>query len=93
MQLQAINDEARKAFKIKDSVKGVVIATVEPNSPAADKGLRPGDVIEEVNQQAVDSPADVGKTIEALKTAGKKSALLLVSNGVGDVRFVALGLN
>jgi serine protease Do len=93
MQLQAINDEARKTFKIKDSVKGVVIANVEPNSPAADKGLRPGDVIEEVNQQAVDSPADVGKSIEALKTAGKKSALLLVSNGVGDVRFVALGLN
>ena len=32
------------------------------------------------------------KTIDALKQAGKKSALLLVANGNGDVRFVALAI-
>ena len=88
-----IDDEARKSFKLKDSVKGVVISAVEPNSPRGDKGLRPGDVIEEVNQQAVETPADVAKAIDALKKPGKKSALLLVANGAGDVRFVALALN
>jgi serine protease Do len=93
MELTAINDEARKTFKIKDSVKGVVVSAVEPNSAAAEKGLRAGDVIEEVNQQAVEKPGDVSKSIDALKKAGKKSALLLVSNGAGDVRFVALALN
>jgi serine protease Do len=93
LQLSAIDDDARKAFKLKDGVKGVVISSVEPNSAAAEKGLRPGDVIEEINQQAVESPADVNKSITALKTAGKKTALLLVSNGTGDVRFVALALN
>ena len=93
LQLSAINDEARKAFKLKDGVKGVVISSVEPNSAAAEKGLRPGEVIEEINQQAVESPADVNKSIATLKNAGKKSALLLVSNGAGDVRFVALALN
>ena len=66
---------------------------VEPNSPAAEKGLRAGDVIEEVNQQAVEKPADVSSAIDTLKKAGKKSALLLVGNGAGDVRFVALALN
>jgi serine protease Do len=93
MELSAINEEARKTFKIKEGVKGVVVSAVEPDSPAAEKGLRAGDVIEEVNQQAVEKPADVGKSIDALKKAGKKSALLLVSNGAGDVRFVALALN
>ncbi len=93
LDLSAIDEEARKAFKIKESVKGVVISAVEPNSPAAEKGLRAGDVIEEVNQQAVETPADVGKSIDALKKSGKKSALFLVSNGAGDVRFVALALN
>jgi serine protease Do len=93
MELTAIDDEARKTFKIKEGVKGVVVSAVEPNSPAAEKGLRAGDVIEEVNQQAVEKPADVSKSIDALKKAGKKSALLLVSNGAGDVRFVALALN
>jgi len=93
MALSAIDDEARRTFKIKDGVKGVVVSAVEPNSAAAEKGLRAGDVIEEVNQQAVEKPGDVSKSIDALKKAGKKSALLLVSNGAGDVRFVALALN
>jgi serine protease Do len=93
MELSAISDDARRTYKIKDSVKGVVVSAVEPNSAAADKGLRAGDVIEEVNQQAVEKPGDVSKSIDALKKAGKKSALLLVSNGAGDVRFVALALD
>ena len=50
-------------------------------------------MIEEVNQQAVEKPADVSKAIDALKKQGKKSALLLVANGAGEVRFVALALN
>jgi serine protease Do len=93
MALAAVSDETRKTFKLKDSIKGVVVSSVEPNSAAAEKGLRAGDVIEEVNQQAVEKPADVSKQIDALKKQGKKSALLLVTNGAGEVRFVALGLN
>jgi serine protease Do len=93
MELSAIDEAARKSFKIKEGVKGVVVSAVEPNSPAAEKGLRAGDVIEEVNQQAVQKPGDVAKSIDALKKAGKKSALLLVANGAGEVRFVALGLD
>jgi serine protease Do len=92
MELSGLSDEARKTFRIKEGVKGVVIASVAPNSPAAEKGLQAGEVIEEVNQLAVSQPAEVSKTIEALKQAGKKSALLLVANGNGDVRFVALAI-
>jgi len=92
MQLSGLSDDARKTYKIKDAIKGVVVSNVEPNSPAAEKGLQAGDVIEEVNQQAVTQPGDVSKAIDALKKAGKKSALLLVANGTGDVRFVALAI-
>jgi serine protease Do len=93
LQLAPIDDAARKSFKLKDSIKGVVVASVAPGSAASDKGLRVGEVIEEVNQQAVDTPGDVAKAIATLKSAGKKSALLLVASGAGDVRFIALPLD
>jgi serine protease Do len=94
MQFSDLSDEARKNFKIKDNVKGVIVTSVEPGSPAAERGLKPGDVIEEVNHQAVERPSDVAKAIESAKQdGGKKPALLLVSNGEGVVRFVAVPVN
>ena len=82
MEFSGITDDVRKNFKIKEGVKGVIVTSVEPGSPAAERGLRPGDVIEEVNHQAVEKPADLAKAIEAAKKdSGKKPALLLVANG------------
>jgi serine protease Do len=92
LELSALDPDARKTFNIKEGVKGLVITRVNPSSAAAEKGLRVGEVIEEINQQAVEKPDDVAKAIGAAKQAGKKSALLLVANGSGEVRFVALAL-
>ena len=52
----------------------------------------PGEMILEVGQEAVSSPADVTRRVEALKKEGRKSALLLVSNQQGEVRFVAVSI-
>jgi serine protease Do len=93
LTMAPLGDEQRKTFKLKDNVKGVLVTGVDANSAAADKGLRPGDVIEEVNQQSVEKPGDVSDAIDGLRKQGKKTALLLVGNGAGDVRFVALALN
>ncbi|HSU99569.1 MAG TPA: DegQ family serine endoprotease [Roseiarcus sp.] len=90
MEFSALSDEARKTFKIKDSIKGVIVTAVDPGSAAAERGLRAGDVIEEVNHEAVEHPGEVAKAIEAAKGDSKKPALLLVSNGEGEVRFVAV---
>ena len=90
MEFSALSDEARKTFKIKDSVKGVIVTSVDPGSAAAERGLRRGDVVEEVNHQAVERPGDIAKAIEGAKADAKKPALLLVSNGQGEVRFVAV---
>ena len=65
---------------------------VDPNSVAADKRIQMGEVIVEVGQEAVSSPADVTRRVEALKKEGKKSALLLVANAQGEVRFVAVSI-
>jgi serine protease Do len=45
-----------------------------------------------VGQEPVSSAADVQKKIDQLKKDGRKSALLLIANAEGEVRFVALAL-
>ena len=93
LEFSSITDEMRKKFGIKDGVKGVLVVKVAPNAAAAEKRIAPGDIIVEVQQEAVDSPDALVKRIDALKKAGKKSALFLLSTPTGDVRFTALSLD
>jgi serine protease Do len=92
LELSGITDETRRRFNIKDTVKGVVVTRVDPNSAAADKRIQPGEVIVEVGQEPVSNPADVTRRVETLKKDGRKSALLLVANAQGEVRFVAVSI-
>ena len=90
LQLSGLTAELRTRYKIKDSVKGVVITGVDASSAAADKRLVAGSVIVAIEQEQVGSPADVQTKVDALKKAGKKTALLLVATAEGDMLFVAL---
>jgi serine protease Do len=92
LNMSSINEELRRRFSLKDDLKGVVITRVDPNSTASDKRIQAGEVIVEVGQEPVSTPADVTKRIDALKSEGRKSALLLVANAQGEVRFVALSI-
>jgi serine protease Do len=92
LDLANLSKDLRGRYKIKDSVKGVLITGVDNASDAADKRLSAGDVIVEVAQEAVANAADIKKRIEQLKKDGKKSVLLLVSNADGELRFVALSV-
>ena len=92
LTVSGVNDELRRRYSLKEGLKGVVVTRVDPNSPAADKRIQPGDVIVEVGQEPVATPADITRRIDALKSEGRKSALLLVSNAQGEVRFVAVSI-
>jgi serine protease Do len=92
LQLSSLTDSLRQRYKIKDQVKGVVITSVDQNSAAAEKRLNAGDVIVEVAQEPIASPDDLQKKVDQLKKDGRKSALFLVANAQGELRFVALGL-
>jgi serine protease Do len=90
MTIAGLTDQLRQEFSVSDEVAGgVVITEVAPGSLAEEKGLAAGEVIVEVGQEAVGSPADVVRMIEEARDAGRKSVLLLVERG-GDLRFVAL---
>jgi serine protease Do len=92
LTVSGVNEELRRRYNLKEGLKGVVVTRVDPNSPAADKRIQPGDVIVEVGQEPVSAPADVTRRVDALKSEGRKSALLLVSNAQGEVRFVAVSI-
>jgi serine protease Do len=92
LDLAGLSKDLRTRYKIKDSVKGVVITNVDSSSDAAEKRLSAGEVIVEVAQEAVTNAADVKKRVDQLKKDGKKSILLLVSNAEGELRFVALSV-
>jgi serine protease Do len=92
LDLATLSKDLRSRYKIKDSVKGVIITNVDGTSDAAEKRLSAGEVIVEVAQEAVSNAADVKKRVEQLKKDGKKSVLLLVANGDGELRFVALSV-
>jgi serine protease Do len=90
LDLAALSKDLRGKYKIKDSVKGVVITGVDNSSDAAEKRLSAGDVIVEVAQEAVTNTADVKKRVDQIKKDGRKSVLLMVANGDGELRFVPL---
>jgi serine protease Do len=92
LDLATLSKDLRSRYKIKDSVKGVIITSVDTASDAAEKRLSAGEVIVEVAQEAVANAADVKKRVDQLKKDGKKSVLLLVSNPEGELRFVALSV-
>jgi serine protease Do len=92
LDLATLSKDLRTRYKIKESVKGVVITGVDGTSDAAEKRLSAGDVIVEVAQEAVANAGDIKKRVDQLKKDGKKSVLLLVSNADGELRFVALSV-
>jgi serine protease Do len=68
------------------------VVDVAKDSPAAEKGLKPGDVIMEASQEEIKSAGQIVGKIDDAKKAGRKSILLLVERQ-GDLRFIALRLD
>jgi serine protease Do len=92
LTLSNITPELKEKYSLADDSKGVVVVDVAKDSPAAAKGLRPGDMIMEAAQEEVKNPGEVSGRIDEAKKSGRKSILLLVERQ-GDLRFVALRLD
>ena len=91
MRLAPITPETRERFQLGADQKGVLITGVLQGTPAADKGLKPGDVIIEVQQEEVITPADVQDRVEKVRKANRRSVLMLVQTGEG-LQWVPLSL-
>ncbi len=89
LSLATVNADTKNRFKLQDDVKGVVVTKVKDGGVAAEKGIRPGDLIVEVSQAEVSTPAQVAAKVAEAKDAGRKSVLMLIE-GQGGLRFVAI---
>jgi serine protease Do len=69
--------------------KGVVVTAVEPDSPAAQQGITPGDIILDVNGKQVGNAADIRKAMTEAKDHGKHDVLMRVKTAKATL-FVAV---
>ena len=91
LKLAPITPDSRDKYQLGQDQKGVVITEVVPGTAAADKGLKPGDVIVEVQQEEVNSPADVQDRVDRVRKSDRKSVLMLVQSG-DSLHWVPLSL-
>ncbi|HJU30241.1 MAG TPA: Do family serine endopeptidase [Hyphomicrobiaceae bacterium] len=88
--LSPLTEELRAKHKVGKDAKGVIVLEVDPASPAAERGIKVGDVIVEVAQETVASLDDISKGVDKMKKSGRKAVLLRLEDSKGDTRHVAL---
>ncbi len=91
MRLEPLTDAMREELGIAPGTSGLLVRDVDRDSDAAQKDVRPGDVITEAGQTAVNTVADLRERAEEAREAGRRSVLVLLRRD-GDPRFVALSV-
>ena len=79
LSVQDVTPQLARRSQLDASTKGAVVVDVAPESPAADAGLEPGDVVVEVNRRPVNSAADYRIAVKSVKKGD--TALVRVKHG------------
>jgi serine protease Do len=94
LTLADLSPETRDLYGIKPGVaSGVVVTAVQEGSAAHDRRMTPGDVIVEIGQERVATPADFDERLAAMREEGRANVKLVVQNKDGHVRWVNLPLD
>jgi serine protease Do len=80
--VEALTPDIAQQIQVPPSTKGVVVDSVDDDSPAAEAGLQRGDVITQVNRQPVTNESDYNRLINQAKG---KSVLLYVNRQGSNV--------
>jgi serine protease Do len=86
MTVESLTPQVARQLGLSNRKEGVVVRDVDPDSAAASAGIQPGDVISQVNGEAVKSPSELKA---ALSASRERPALLLVTRENADI-FLAL---
>jgi len=77
-----LDTQARREFKIPERIHGVIVTEVAPDSAAAEAGIKPGDVIQEINRKPVKSAEEAVRMTE--HPADKTTLLRIWHDGGSD---------
>ncbi len=86
--LAPLSPELRDQLELAPDQRGVVIAGVQPGSPAAAAGLREGDLVVGVGKDSVGAPSEAVSAIRGAAQDGRTVALRILRNG--QARFIAV---
>ena len=78
MKLLPLTKTIRAQLNIAADTKGLLVDALDENGEAAKRGIRPGDVITEVNESPVDSAEAVQRALAGARKSGKDFALVRV---------------
>jgi serine protease Do len=92
LSLQPISPQIARAVNVPPTTQGMVVTNVDPNSDAAEKGIRRGDVIVSINRQPVTSTQQVTAVVDAARRTGRTAVLLLVRRGQTPERFIGVDI-
>ncbi len=84
ISVEPVTPQITSQLGLPRGTQGLVITNVDPAGPAAEAGLQPGDVIQQVNRQPVRTTDDMRR---ALQSSGNRPPLLLINRG-GQTIFV-----
>ncbi|MEM1377645.1 MAG: Do family serine endopeptidase [Pseudomonadota bacterium] len=95
MTLAELDEAQRATFDIEEDAVGggVVVTQVDGDSPAATKGVTAGDVIVEIAQETIDTPAEAIEAIEGLQGENRRNALMMLASKDGSLRFVTVRID
>jgi serine protease Do len=85
--VENLTADAAQELKLPATTKGVVVEQVDPSSHAADAGLHPGDVIQQVNHRPVTNMRDYTQAVTA---SPKGDSILLLVDRDGNTLFFAV---
>lgn len=91
--VQPLTPAIARQLRLDATIRGVVVADVDPNSDAATKGLRRGVVIQSVNRQPVTSEAELARAIQQARASGAQQVLMYAQlPGSPFAQFVPIGI-
>ena len=91
MSLAPLTEARRELLEIPPNIRGVIVLSIDDDSAFLRSGIRPGDVIESINQRPVTSPEEAIAGFKRALASEQKDVLMLINRN-GTNRYLAMSL-